>query len=104
MGWGIARQRAYNLLLRLTRQTLEREDSRDGKPVSEVFGLEAATDLTITLASARAYHSMDSRDDQSPRRRCSSQDYAWSSVCECISGSHGITDFHEPSLKTDTPT
>lgn len=103
MGWGIARQRAYNLLLRLTRQTLENEGSSDGKPVSEVFALEAVTALTITLASARAYHPMDSRDDQSPRRCCSRQDYAWSSVRECISSSPGIRDFHEPSLKTDTP-
>ena len=37
VGWGIARQRAYKLLLRLTYQSIECEESSDGKPVSETF-------------------------------------------------------------------
>lgn len=103
MGWGVTRHRVYNLLLWLTRQSLEGEDLSDGKPVSKVFCLVAAIELTITSATARAYHSMDSRDDQASRRRCSCQGYAWSSIRKCVSGPHGMTDFHDPTPKTDTP-
>lgn len=60
MGWGATRQRVYSLLLWLTCQALEGEDSGDGKQVSEVLCLEAAIELIITSASAGAYHSMDS--------------------------------------------
>lgn len=102
MGWGISRQRVYNLLLRITSQALEDKDSSDGKPVSEVFCLQAAIELTITSASAWAYHSMDSRDDQASRRRCGRQDYAWSPVRERFSGPYGMTNFHNPLLKTGT--
>lgn len=60
MGWGITRQTVYNLLLWITCQHLEGEDSGNGKLVSEVFCFEAAIELTIISASAGAYHSMDS--------------------------------------------
>lgn len=60
MGWGVTRQTVYNLLLWMTCQSPEGEDSGDGKLVSEFFCLEAAIELLITSASAGAYHSMGS--------------------------------------------
>lgn len=103
MGWGVTRQTVYNLLLRITCQSLEGDDSGDGKLVSEVFFLQAAIELTITSASAWAYHSMDSWDDQASRSCCGRQSYAWSSVRERISGPDGMQNFRIPLLKTYTP-
>lgn len=60
MGWGVTRQKVYNLLVWMTYQSLEGDDSGDGKLVSEVFCLEVAIELLITSASAGAYHSMGS--------------------------------------------
>lgn len=81
MGWGVTRHKVYNLLLWITREALEGEGSIDEKPVSEIFYPEAAMELTIASASAGAYHSVDSPDDQASRCRCSRQGHAWSSVC-----------------------
>ena len=104
MGWGMARQRAYNVLLRLTCQTLNREGSSDEKSVSGSSSLEGAIDLTITSASARPCRSMGGRNDQSSRRRCNCQDHAWPSVRKCVPSSHGKTDIDDPSLETDLST
>jgi hypothetical protein len=90
MGWGVTRRKVYDLLMLLTSQALEGEDSGDAKLVSVVFCIGVAINLTITSAKAEKYHSMDSRDDQAPRRRCSRQSYTWSSVRKRVPGSHGI--------------
>lgn len=47
VGWGIARQRAFKLLLRLTNQSIECEEASDGKPVSEKSRLQVSTSLII---------------------------------------------------------
>lgn len=60
MGWGETRQKVYNLLLLITRQSLEGEDSKVRKPVSESFCLEVAIELTTALAIAGRYHPVDS--------------------------------------------
>lgn len=103
MGWGVTRNRVYNLLLWITCQALESKDSSDEKPVSEVFRNEAAMEVTISPASAGAYHAMDSRNDQASGRRGSCQGHAWSSVRECISGPHGMIDFRSPLPNTEAP-
>ena len=101
MGWGVTRHRVYILLLRLTCQTFVGKDSSNGKPVGKVSCLEVAIKLTIASARARAYHSVESRDDQTSRRYGSRQSHTWSSVRKRISGPHGKIDFHDPSRKTD---
>ena len=60
MGWGVTRQKVYNLLLLITCQSLEGEDSKVRKPVSENVCLEVAIELTTTSAIAGKYHPMDS--------------------------------------------
>ncbi|MCJ1400968.1 hypothetical protein MMC11_004179 [Xylographa trunciseda] len=52
MGWGITRLRVYNILLWITCQALEGEDSGDEKPVSDTFCLEVAIELRITHQQA----------------------------------------------------
>ena len=47
MGRGVTRHRVYNLLLWMTYQTLEGGSASDRKPVSKIFCLEAAKDLTM---------------------------------------------------------
>lgn len=103
MGWGVARHKVYNLLLWITRQALEGENPIDAKPVSEVFYPEAATELIMASASAGAYHPMGSPRGQASRCRCSRQGHAWYSVRECIPGPHGMTNFHNPTFRIDTP-
>lgn len=102
MGWGVTRQRVYNLLVWIICQTRECEDS-SGQPVSGIFCPEVVIELIITSASTWAYHSMDGGDDQTSRRRCNRQGYSWSSVRECISAPYGMTNFHIPLLKAHTP-
>ena len=95
MGWGITRLKVYDLLLRLTREALDGQDSSDEKSVSKLASIKQQQELNTTSARERACHSMDSRDDQAPRRRCSCQDYAWVSIRECISSSRGKAVFHD---------
>ena len=80
MGFGLTRKKVYNHLRLMTCQALGYKHSEEGKLVSKVFHPSAIIELIITTersASAREYHSMDSRDDQDQRRRRSRQDYAW---------------------------
>ncbi len=63
MGWGLTRLKVYDLLLRLTRQALEGEDSRDGKPVRKPSIMKLQMLLTLQSASEGARRSMDGGDD-----------------------------------------
>ena len=54
MGWGVTRQKVYNLLLSITCQTFEGKDSCNEKPVSKVYRLEAATGLKNHISKRRA--------------------------------------------------
>ena len=93
VGWGIARQRAFKLLLRLTCQSIECEEASDGKPVSEKFRLDISTSLIMMLASGTC-HSMGSGDDHPQRRRCHRQNHSWSSLRKRFPSPYGITTLH----------
>ena len=71
MGFGLTRKKVYNHLRWMTGQALSGDFSEEGKLVSEASHPLVAIELTITSASTREYHSMDSRDEQDQRRRCS---------------------------------
>ena len=45
---------------------------------------------------------MGSGDDQSQRRCCNRQNYAWSSLCKRVPSPYGISNLHNASIATDT--
>jgi hypothetical protein len=87
----------------MTCQALGVQHLKEEKPVSEIFHVLAARKLKPASASTRKCYSLDSRNDQYQRRRCSRQDNAWSSVRKCIPGPNGMTDFCNSSLEADAP-